>query len=167
MQALITRSDIAQYRQISKTPNDSKLNEMILDAQLLDIQPLLGEKLFNAVMASPESYPDLLDGGSYEYEGTTYTNYGLKMTLTYFTYARYIMFSSVTDTPFSVVEKISKDTSKPVEGTTKKTIYQLNRESAFKIWENVALWLIRTGNSEYKKYCGKNTNRSMRFSKII
>ena len=167
MQALITRSDIAKYRQISKTPNDSKLNEMILDAQLLDIQPLLGEKLFNSIMASPESYSDLLDGGSYEHQGVTYTNYGLKMVLTYFTYARYMMFSSVTDTPFSVVEKINNDTSKPVESATKKTIYQLNRESAFKIWENVALWLTRTGNSEYKKHCGKNTSRGMRFSKII
>lgn len=166
MQALITRSDIAQYRQISKTPNDSKLNEMILDAQLLDVQPLLGEKLFNAVMASPESYSELLEGGSYEHQGVAYTNYGLKMVLAYFTYARYMMFSSVTDTPFSVVEKISKDTSKPIEGTTKKTIYQLNRESAFKIWGNVENWLVRTGNSEYKKSCGSNS-RGMRFTKLV
>lgn len=166
MQPLLTRNDIAQYRQISKTPNDAKLNEMILDAQLLDLQPLLGEKLFNTVMALPEDYSDLLDGGTYEKEGISYTNYGVKMVLSYFTYARYMMFASVTDTPYSVVEKLNSD-SRPVEATTKKTIYQLNRDAAFKIWESVHNWLVRTNNEEYKKSCGLgNTNQGMRFTKI-
>ncbi|KAF2518247.1 hypothetical protein E0W68_09490 [Flavobacterium salilacus subsp. salilacus] len=166
MQPLITRNDIAQYKQISKTPNDAKLNEMILDAQLLDIQPLLGEKLFNAVMASPEDFTVLLEGGIYEKDGISYTNYGLKMVLSYFTYARYMMFASVTDTPFSVVEKLNSD-SRPVEATTKKTIYQLNRDAAYKVWESVHNWLVRTNNEEYKKNCGvANTNQGMRFTKI-
>ena len=167
MQPLITRNDIAQYKQISKTPNDAKLNEMILDAQLLDIQPLLGEKLFNAVMASPESFTTLLDGGIYEKDGISYTNYGLKMVLSYFTYARYMMFASVTDTPFSVVEKLNND-SRPAEATTKKTIYQLNRDAAYKVWESVHNWLIRTNNEDYKKNCGTgNTNQGIRFTKIV
>ncbi len=167
MQPLITRNDIAQYKQISKTPNDAKLNEMILDAQLLDIQPLLGEKLFNTVMASPEDFTALLDGGIYEKDGISYTNYGLKMVLSYFTYARYMMFASVTDTPFSVVEKLNSD-SRPAEATTKKTIYQLNRDAAYKVWESVHNWLIRTNNEDYIKNCGAaNTNQGMRFTKIV
>lgn len=98
-QPLITRNDIARYRQISKSSNDAKLNEMILDAQLLDLQPLIGESLYNKLLVNPADYEELLDGGIYEVDGIGYTNYGLKMVLVYFGYARYIMFSSVTDTP--------------------------------------------------------------------
>lgn len=78
MQPLITRDDIAKYRQISKTPNSDKLNEMILDAQMLDLQPLLGENLYNKLIASPADYHELITGGIYEHNGITYTNYGLK-----------------------------------------------------------------------------------------
>lgn len=166
MQTLITRSDIARYRQIAKSPNDAKLKEMILDAQLLDIQPLLGERLFNKIIAAPVEFSDLLDGGIYEIDGTSYTNYGLKMALSYFAYARYMMFAYVTDTPYSIVEKLN-DTSRPAESPIKKTIYQLNRDAAAKIWQNVHNWLIRTGNEDYKKNCSTTSNKGMRFTKIV
>ena len=148
MQALITRNDIAKYRQISKTPNDGKLNEMILDAQILDLQPIIGENLYNKLMASPQDYEELLEGGIYEADGIGYTNYGLKMVLAYFAYARYMMFSSVTDTPYSVVEKLNPD-SRPVDTVAKKTIYSLNRDAAFTIWENVKRYLVRTRHPDF------------------
>ena len=148
MQHLITRNDIAQYRQISKTPNDAKLNEMILDAQILDLQPLLGESLYNKILASPADYEALLGGGIYEVDGIGYTNYGLKMVLAYFAYARYVMFASVTDTPFSVVEKLNPD-SRPAETSAKKALYTLNREAAFQLWENVKRYLTRTRHPDF------------------
>ncbi len=148
MQRLITRSDIARYRQISKTPNDDKLNEMILDAQLLDLQPLIGEQLYNLLLTEPEVHADLLDGGIYQHDGITYTNYGLKMVLVYFTYARYMMFSSVTDTPYSVVEKLNND-SRPVEASSKKTVYNLNKAAAMQVWDNVKNYLIRTAYDDF------------------
>lgn len=164
MQLLITRTDIAKYRQISKTPNNDKLNEMILDAQLLDLQPLLGECLYNKLLASPADYEELLTGGIYEYDGICYTNYGLKMVLSYFVYARYIMFSSVTDTPFSVVEKLNSD-SRPVEASAKKTIYSLNRDAAMQLWENVRNYLIRTNQPDF--YTTKAASAGgLRFTKI-
>lgn len=164
MHPLITRSDIAQYRQLSKTPNNDKLNEMILDAQLLDLGPLLGESLYNKIIVSPIDYEELLTGGIYEYDGISYTNYGLKMVLAYFAYARYMMFSLVTDTPFSVVEKLNSD-SRPVEASTKKTIYSLNRDAAMQLWENVRNYLIRTQHPDFKTT--KTTNAGgLRFTKI-
>jgi len=164
MQLLITRSDIAKYRQIAKTPNNDKLNEMILDAQLLDLQPLLGESLYNKVIASPNDYEELLTGGIYEHDGISYTNYGLKMVLAYFAYARYIMFSSVTDTPFSVVEKLNPE-SRPAEAATKKTLYTLNRDAAMQLWQNVRNYLIRTKHADFK--CGNTTvSGGLRFTKI-
>jgi len=166
MTKLITRTDIAKYRQISKTPHDDKLNEMILDAQMLDVQPLLGEILYNKILATPAEYEEMLDGGIYEYKGVAYTNYGLKMVISYFAYARYMMFSSVIDTPFSVVEKLNPD-SRPVETSTKKSIYTLNRDAAFQIWENVRNYLIRTGNPDFPQNCRTAVPGGMKFTKII
>lgn len=165
MQKLITRNDIAKYRQVSKTPNDDKLNEMILDAQILDLQPLLGESLYNKILASPTNYEELMTGGVYEIDGVGYTNYGLKMVLSYFAYARHIMFSSVTDTSYSVVEKLT-DNSRPVETSAKKTIYTLNRDAAFQIWENVKKYLIRTHHPDFAQ-CQKPTSRGLKFKKIV
>jgi len=165
MQPLITRNDIAKYRQLSKSPNDAKLNEMILDAQLLDLQPLIGESLYNKVLANPEGYEELLDGSIYEVDGIGYTNYGLKMVLAYFTYARHIMFSSVIDTAYSVVEKLN-DSSRPADASTKKTIYSLNRDAAFQIWENVKKYLIRTKHPDFH-HCQNTPTKGLRFEKIV
>jgi hypothetical protein len=164
MQLLITRSDIARYRQIAKTQHDDKLNEMILDAQLLDLQPLLGEKLYNKLLASPLEYVQLMDGGVYERDSISYTNYGLKMVLSYFAYARYIMFSSVIDTPFSVVEKLNSD-SRPADASAKKTIYSLNRDAAMQLWTNVQNYLVRTKNEDFIQ-CNHPQQRGLRFTKI-
>lgn len=165
MQPLITRSDIAKYRQISKSPNDAKLKEMILDAQMLDLQPLIGESLYNKLLASPEEYLNLLEGGVYEKEGIGYSNYGLKMALCYFAYARHIMFSSVTDTAYSVVEKLN-DNSRPADAASKKTIYSLNRDAAFQVWENVKQYLIRTQHPDFI-HCQKADSKGLRFKKIV
>lgn len=151
MQSLITRNDIAQYKQISKTAYDDKLNEQIKDAQLLDIQPLIGERLYNKIMDSPEDYAELLSGGQYNYNGTAYTNYGLKMVLAYYAYSRYIMFGFAIDTPTGFREK-TNDNSIPIENASKKTLYTLNREAAAQVWENVKNYLTRTNNPDFN-YC--------------
>lgn len=163
MQPLITRTDIARYKQVAKTPHDDKLNEQILDAQLLDVQPLIGESLFNKIVAAPADYEELMEGGVYEHDGISYTNYGLKMVLAYFAYARYIMFSSAMDTPFSVVEKLG-DNSRLVAASDKKTIYNLNREAAVQVWGNVRNYLIRTNNADFNACTPRPTG--MRFTKI-
>ncbi|MXN91303.1 hypothetical protein GR160_08685 [Flavobacterium sp. Sd200] len=164
MQPLITRSDIARYKQISKTPFDDKLHEQILDAQLLDLQPLIGESFFNKIIANPDAYSNLLGGGVYMHDGIEYTHYGLSMVLTYFAYARYMMFSSVTDTPFSVVEKLN-DNSRPADTSAKKTLYNLNREAAMQVWQNVHNYLVRTNHPDYKRACNGTPGR-FRFKKI-
>lgn len=163
MQPLITRSDIARYKQVAKTPHDDKLNEQILDAQLLDVQPLIGESLFHKILAAPADYEELLEGGVYEHDGISYTNYGLKMVLAYFAYARYMMFSSAIDTPFSVVEKLDGN-SRPLEPSAKKTLYTLNREAAMQVWGNVRNYLLRTDNPDFKS-C-RPRPAGMRFTKI-
>lgn len=162
MQPLITRDDIVKYRQIAKSLNNDKLNESILDAQLLDLKPLLGEKLFDKIIARPEDYAELLDGGIYTHDGIEYSNYGLKMALAYFVYARYAMFSHVTDTPYAFVEKRNAD-SQTVTSETKKSLFNTNREIASKVWNNVKMYLQRTN---YKGYTTCALKPALRFTKI-
>ncbi|RZK79342.1 MAG: hypothetical protein EOO85_03910 [Pedobacter sp.] len=165
MQRLISRTDIAQYRQISKSCNDDKLNEIILDAQIQDLLPLLGERLYNNIVASIEDYQELLTGGIYVHDSLEYTNYGLKMLLSYFVYARYVMFSSYIDTPFSLVEKLGSD-SKPVDASVKKTLYNDNRDSAFMIWNNIKNYLLRTKAEDFNGCNAGTKTRGLRFTKI-
>lgn len=162
MQPLITRDDIVKYRQIAKSPNNDKLYESILEAQLLDLKPLLGERLFDNIIARPEDYAELLDGGVYTHDGIEYSNYGLKMALAYFAYARYAMFSHVTDTPYAFVEKRNPD-SQPVTSETKKSLFTTNREIAGKVWNNVMMYLQRTN---YPDYTTCAVRPSIRFTKI-
>lgn len=165
MNLLITRSDIAQYKQISKTPYDEKLNEQILDAQIIDLQPLLGERLYNKIVSAPENYTELLNGGPYSYNDESFNCYGLKMILSYYAYARYVMFGSAIDTPFSFNEKLN-DNSRPVETNQKKSIYILNRESASQIWENIKNYLIRTNNPDFNHCHTPIRPGGMKFTKI-
>jgi len=148
-QLLITRNDIAQYRQISTTWNDAKLNELILDAQMLDVAPLLGEKLYNKLVATPADYTELLDGGSYTVDGTDYNSYGLKAVIAYYTYARFVMLGDATATPFGFVQKLNSDVSQPVSDSMRKSTWQINKEAAAQIWDSVRNYLVRTKQPDY------------------
>jgi hypothetical protein len=155
---LVNRDDIALFKQISKTVVDAKLNDVIIQTQIDDIRPLLGESLFNDLMNDVSSYSDLMDGGTYTYNGITYTNYGLKAVISYYVYARYMMFGAVIDTPFGLVEKLNNQDSKPVDYSIKKSLYQTNRQSAFNIWLTVRDYLIRTNNPLFNNLCTIHKN---------
>ena len=163
---LIDSSDIQQYKQVSDTVYTDVLDAQIIDAQFQDVAPLLGELLFNDILNDPGSYTDLLDGGLYTYNGITYTNYGLKAVISYYTYARYVYFGSNVDTPFSMVEKINSNDSRPTSESTKKSIYDLNRDSAYKIWGSVKNFLIRTNVALYKDDCTTKPNNTFKIRRI-
>ena len=156
---LVNRADIALFKQISKTVADAKLEDIIIQTQIDDIRPLLGDKLFNDLMNNTDDYDTLMDGGVYTYNGITYQNYGLKAVIAYYVYARYMMFGSVTDTPFGLVEKLNAQDSKPVDYPIKKSLYTSNRQSAFNIWLTVHDYLIRTNNELYANVCITKRNK--------
>jgi hypothetical protein len=160
----IDRVEIANYKQIAKTGFDDKINDLIIEAQWMDLRPLLGEALFNDINTNIATYTDLMDGGAYDYKGVTYINQGLKAVAVYYFYARYAYFGSVTDTPFSLVEKLN-DKSKPVELSFKKSMYKNNQEMAFNIWRTVESYLIRTENEFFGNNCLPRKT-TFRFSKI-
>ena len=142
---LINKTDISQYRQISASVKDAKINPFIADAQLLDLLPLLGEKMYYDLMANPTNYVDLMNPKAYQYNNQTIESPGFKIVLCHFAYARYIMHGSQTDTPFGMVENIYQD-GNHVSRTDKKEIYKQSQNVAMQYWGPVEVYLNRNIN---------------------
>jgi len=168
MTYLITKADIANYRQISDNVPDKVINPYIIDAQFNDLQKLLGGDFYNDLIRNyaDSKYVSLLNGGDYEYNGTTYTNVGLKAVISHYAYARYILLGSNIDTPFGFVTKDS-DSSTQTDLSTKKTIYKENENLAFNYWQNVLLFISRNA-SDYPLFTNScvTRNSTFRISKI-
>lgn len=153
----ITRAQIAQYKQISKSVYEEKLTQITLESQFNDIMPLMGERFYNdfnewlilylannsASHPSNAQYTALLNGGLYTYLDTTYTNYGLISVLSNYVYARYAMFGDIIDNPFGMVNKLQGNESVPISMSAKQTLYKMNQDMAFNYWENVRKYIIR------------------------
>lgn len=163
---LITRNEIQQYKQLSNSINNNKLNELILQAQMVDLYPLLGERLYYDILNNTQDWTELLDGCIYEYNGVTYTNVGLKAVLAHYTYARYSMFGDVIDTAFGLKEKLNNDVSKQVDYPMKKTLYEHNCNYAFNLWLNVERYIMRNNIEMYFKCGAKSDNKNFRISRI-
>ena len=164
----INRNDVSLFKQISKTVYDDVFDSIVIETQIQDIAPLLGERLFNDIGNNIPNYATLLNGGTYLHEGITYSNYGLKAVLSYYFYARYQMFGGIIDTPFSIVEKLEGSDSRPTSDKTKKDLYQMNRDSAFNIWRSVENYLIRTKNPLFgnESFCAPVSRQNITISKI-
>lgn len=143
---LTTRTKVQVYKQVSNSVTQEVFDSILVQCQLEDIAPLLGENLFNDLINNPNNYTDLLSGGAYEVNGIIYQNYGLEAVIAYYWYARYTMFGSVTDTPFGLMQKVSGEGTQEVSQKAKDALYNYNRQSAFTIWKSVENYLIRTNN---------------------
>lgn len=163
---LINKNDVSRYNQISKSATSDLIDQSIEDAELLDLKPLLGELLYNDLVANSTSaiYKDLLNGKSYSYDDNNYITKGLKPVLAKFTYARYIPFSGDKDTPFGLVEKTNQY-SRHSEFTKKKAKAKLAEQTAYEYFKVVKDFLDRNSNTYPLWNCG-STKRTFKFNKI-
>ena len=166
---LITRAKVQQYKQVSNSVHDDVFDSVLIQCQIEDIAPLLGEDLFNDLINNTSNYTDLLTGGAYTYNGITYQNYGLEAVIAYYWYARYTMFGNVTDTPFGLMQKISGEGTQEVSQKAKDALYQYNQNSAFTIWKSVENYLIRTNNVLFNSVslCQIKQKNNFNISKIV
>ena len=166
---LINKQDIENYREISRSVKDNKINPHIEDAQYLDLRPLLGERLYQDLVknTTDSKYVDLMDGGEYTIGDNTYNNPGIKKVLSIFAYARYILFGSYTDTGFGLVQKSNQD-STPVPDAGKRNIHTKDRDTAMQYWFEVANFLNRKSTDYPLWATGCSTSRpgKFRISKI-
>lgn len=89
------------------------LDRAIEQAEDFDVKSALGNVFFTEVDSKKTTYTTLLNGGSYTYNGYTYSFKGLNYAIAYFAFARWTKGSNTNATPFGTVIKSSND-SDPV-----------------------------------------------------
>lgn len=138
---MITIDDIRQVRQIAANIKDERVEIYIREAELLDIEPVIGAELYeqltnvgeivldedntalldetgdNAIVVADENELPLneyklLNGGYYQdCNGVKHRFVGIKTALAYFAYARFVRNHSTAVTPFGVVNKLGDESS--------------------------------------------------------
>ena len=163
---LITKNDISEHRQISRSVKEATINQFIEDAQVIDLCPLLGEVFYFSIISNPTTYGDLLNEYTYEHNGVIVTSPGIKKVLSLFAYARYILHGSQTDTPFGYVEKQYQDGIQ-VSRSDRKEVYKSNQQTAMLYWDKIKDFLNRnqTDFPLWKSNCSEN-RRKFRLNKI-
>jgi len=162
---LVTIAKVQQFKQVSNSINIAKFNETVLQAQMTELYPLLGEKLYFDLMNNIGNYTELLTGNTYTYQGITYTNVGLEAVIAHYWYAYHSFYGDQIDTAFGLREKLNNDVSKQVDTSMKKIMFELNCRYAYNLWLNVERYLVRTKNPLY--ICNTiQKNRNFRLSKI-
>jgi len=139
---LITKVEIAKYREVSRNVRTDKINPYIQEAELLDLKPLLGSALYFDLVNNKEEakYVSLLKGDSYLVNNVPYAFVGIEQILSIFADARYKLFGSFTDTAFGLVEKSNTDTT-AVSLDSKKDIYKKNRQTAYLYFSDLKRFL--------------------------
>lgn len=166
---LINKTEIAKHREVARNVRDDKINPFIEDAELLDLKPLLGNKLYMALTTNytDQRFIDLLEPKEFEVDGVPYKHQGLMKVLSIFAYARYIIQGSFTDTAFGFVQKSNQD-STPVSESSKRNIYQQDRQTATSYFSDISLYLSYNVSRypEWKSNCSTTPKRNFRISKI-
>ena len=155
--AIIDLIDISNTKDVSKHLDKIAIQH-IDDAELVDIKPLLGEKLFLDMVAnaSDAKYLELLNGGNYEYDNFTFSHPGIKRVLIEFAYARITFFGNEKSTPFGLVEKNYQD-GRAITRDRAKERYKASQQIALQLWFDVKAFLDRK-TKEYEYWnCSQGT----------
>lgn len=150
MATLLNRSKLQSYHQISDAISDDKLNQIIEEAELEDLKPLLTRELFMLVKADPSSYVDILEPKSGSIDNVLYDHSGLEKVLSYFVYGRLVMFGDAISTPFGFHRKNSS-TSEPLSIQDRRAIYNNQRQIANSLWIEVRNYIILSDLDGYNQ----------------
>jgi hypothetical protein len=168
---LITKEDFKSIRKISTNVDLSKLNPYILEAQELDLKPILGQELYYDLIEdfneSPSlvKYYDLFHGSSYTCGSSKRTHNGLIPVLCYFAYSRYALDAGITNTASGFKQKNS-DYS---ENISEKSISRISDQarSAGAAYMNEVIEFLNNNKAEYPIWkCTNSNNRTTRITAI-
>jgi len=160
MALLWTYSDQQQIKPISSNFPREQFEQLQNEVQAVDLQKLLGFDFYQDIIQNPTSTANaaLLDGGTYVVSGVTYSYVGLKYTLAYYLYARYVKVSSHKDTYGGIVKKNFEESRELNEGANAN--YRKDfRIIAGKYWEENEQFLI-ANYSDYPYYYSNPLPRS-------
>ena len=105
MKTLIQLSDINTLCRVCSTEEQSALN-CIADVERFSIRTIFGSDFFAKVLASPDDYSELLEGGTeFEYQGKSYILDGLKKADAYLSYSLIVRTCNGVATKYGYVQK--------------------------------------------------------------
>ena len=89
--------------------DEDRLLAYITEAEMLNIKPVLGDKLFHKLLDESNDendlYKKLLEGGTYNHDEEKYSFVGLKTTIAYYVFAKNVMVGDYQSTRYGIVMK--------------------------------------------------------------
>jgi len=173
VQKLVTIAELKVNTDINPGIGNSAISvDRLIDAaQLEDLHPLLGDKLFWDLIKNPTSvasgrdYVSLLVETEYTFDNITYTSPGIKKVLYDFVYARYRYQNQEIDQPggFATIDTPNM----PRTSVTRNiNIYSTWRRSAIANWDEVRNYLQRV-EPQYTHWIGSEAHLDTGEEKII
>ncbi len=152
MSLLWTYTEQQTIKPIAKNFNQTQFVQLQKEVQVEDLQKLLGFQFYQDLIQNPATTANaaLLDGGTYEIDDVIYSYVGLKFTLAYYLYARYVRVSFKKDTATGFVSKNREDSrqlNKGDEGNYHKDF----RKIAGSYWEENEKFII-ANSTDYPFY---------------
>lgn len=131
MDLLINKIDIHKFKDVSNHARLDRINEYISDAQLMDLCPLLGNDFYFDLVNNytDPNYQELLNGSTFDVNGCTWRQEGLKSVLVHFTWGRYTNFGVNNDTAFGNVIK-TNEFSDPTSREDRRDIWKQSQQKA-------------------------------------
>jgi hypothetical protein len=154
---LIDKDDILTYRPTAVL-DDAVMNPYILEAQRLDLRPVLNDVLYFDFLskfdvdADPmhDLYQDLLNGVEYEYSGNPIQFDGIKPMLSLYALARFAG-NPANITRFGIVVKTPQTGSTPADAGLVKSLVNELRSSALG-YQNQVVQYLETMVENYPLY---------------
>lgn len=151
---LITIDDIKAVKQISSNMNVAeRVLGYISEAQVFDVKPRLGGVFYHDLITNLSStiYLELLSGKTYTDSAAQAFHFqGLKPAIAYYAYARFILNSQATVTPFGAVRKLDQN-SEPLDEKSLVRLGNQARMAADALMDDVIAFLnIKV--SDYPKW---------------
>ena len=151
MSLLWTYSEQQTIKPIAANFKQPAFVQLQEEVQVEDLQKLLGFQFYQDIIQNPTDTWNaaLLNGGTYEVSGVTYSYVGLKFTLAYYLYARYVQVSFKKDTATGFVSK-NRDDSRQLNKGDEGNYHKDFRKIAGSYWEENEKFII--ANSENFPY---------------
>lgn len=168
MEHLITPEEIGKYgRPISAKTDADKLTAYIVEAEQMNVKPVLGDGLFLSILEKGEDdemLGRLLTGGTYEYGGSLYSFAGLKAAMSYYVFAKYLMVGDFNATRFGITTKDDSYSTR-ISSAERSNAYSDTLEVANCYLEDCVTFCKRNGLIEGKPGTQKATG-AVRIRKI-
>lgn len=165
-QYLLTAEEFIQYKSISKKYNSDKINELIQQAQSIDLYDVLGDFYFDLIeYHTTEDYSNLMTGSTFEVAGEKYIHDGIKAILAEYVYARYMYVINANHTPFGYQQKFTDDSQAVDRNMIKDVVKQTQIDANIK-FKMVDKYLKNNINL-YQRYKKANNPTINTFSQKI